>query len=167
MRARQGDDAGRRGGPPAAGNAPVGVPGSRCVYRVAVPARVAVPGGVWASPQEWPHPRRGRARRGRSGVSVVGFPTVLAVPVVVATLASRRIGAFGARLATGRVSIVEATLGLVDVGLHVEPGGLPHLIADLVEVDAAVVEERLRIETRPIRRRRRVVGHDPVDDLAR
>src|SRR5699024_3558665 len=63
--------------------------------------------------------------------------------------------------------IVEAALGLVDIGLHVEPGGLLHLIADLVEVDAAVVEERLRIETRPIRRRRRVVGHDPVDDLSR
>src|SRR5699024_9503063 len=131
-----------------------------CIYRV------AVPGGVWASPQEWPHPRRGPARSGRPGLSVFGFPTVL-VLAVGAALAPRRIGALGARLTTSRVSIVETALGLVDVGLHVEPGGLLHLIADLVEVDAAVVEERLRIEPRPIRRRRRVVGHDPVDDLSR
>src|SRR5699024_7347457 len=97
------------------------------------------------------------------------FPTVLVVPVLdgAAALAPRRIGALGARLAAGRVSIVQAARGLVEVGLDGEPGDLLHLTADLVEVDAAVVDERLRIDTRPIRRRRRGVAHDPVDDLAR
>src|SRR5699024_3408700 len=133
-------------------------PDDRCMHRMGAPYGFRTRRCV-ASPWGGRTRRGGPARRGRPGLSVVGFPTVLVVAVA---RAPRRSGALGARLAAGRVSIVQAALGLVDVGLHVEPGGLLHLIADLVEVDAAVVEERLRIETRPIRRRRRVVGHDPV-----